>query len=204
MKRIYDPSVKKLSTNAIQRYFEQETFNAQPITDPVLNNFLDEITQKYFVNIGAKLFYLVPQDQDTFYNVIHWLGYQRYPTTSVLKYFLTYASAVKNDLKIDENVADFKAARFRNISSFTLDGELSEIVYYGGAYNNMVGNPEDAKILPRAFTEVLQEARYADFIIYTTTVALGDWYGAIGRDYTFLIFDPMKRAYYVLAISDVD
>lgn len=204
MRRIYQPSVKKLSETAIQRYFERETFTAQPITDAILNDFINEITQKYFVNIGAKLLHIVPKDAATFYSVIHWLGYVRYPTTSTLKRFLTFASAVKEELKLDENAADFQAARFRNVSSFTLDGELSEIVYYGGAYNNMIGNPEDAKILPRAFTEVLQESRFADFIIYTTTVALGDWYGAIGKDYTFLIFDPLNRDYYVLAISDVD
>lgn len=203
MKRVYQPSVKKLSSTAIQRYFERETFIAQPITDIVLNDFINEITQKYFVNIGARLFLIEPQEQETFYNVIHWLGYERYPTTSVLRRFLTYAPSVKEELKIDSNAAVFQAARFRNISGFTLDGELAEILFFGGAYNQL-DDPAAAKHLAKPFADRLLQERFPDFIVYTTSIALGYWYGDIGIDYTFLIFDQIEKNYYVLAISDVD
>lgn len=203
MQRVYQPSVKKLSTLAIQRYFERETFTAHPITDTILTHFISEITQKYFVNIGAKLFHLVPSEAETFYSVIHWLGYERYPTTSTLKRFLTDPLEVKNELKIDENAIDFKEARFRNLSGFTLDGELAEILYFGGAYRQE-DDPAVAKNLAKTFTDRLLKTRFPDFIIYTATIALGNWYGAIGIDHTFLIFDQTDKNYYVLAISDVD
>jgi len=95
---------------------------------------------------------------------------------------------------------------FRATSSFLLDGELAQKLYYGGAYSSAKresdGRAEKESAL--AFCDALFGLRFSEVDYYATHNAWTPWFGGIAWDWTAVLFDRRSRALSILAVTDTD
>nr|WP_288836383.1 hypothetical protein [uncultured Flavobacterium sp.] len=87
---------------------------------------------------------------------------------------------------------------------FSLPGDLSRIVHYGGAYSHEHFSAEIAMNLATDFVEAISDNRYADFNCWTLGGEWSDWFFNIAWDFSVLLFDKGKSVVTLICMTDTD
>jgi hypothetical protein len=97
-----------------------------------------------------------------------------------------------------------EADGFSMESPFLLDGRIAQALYAGGAYGQSELDGKSAKQLALAFCEELFEQRYSEIAVFSNFTPWTRWFHGIAWDWTAFVFDPRKRTFAVLALTDTD
>jgi len=86
-------------------------------------------------------------------------------------------------------------------SSFTLDGEIAEVVFRGGAYERYTGTPAQAKELGVRFCDEAFGNRYHEVRAYRTFDRWHEWFRYV-EGVTWLWLDKRRREIWLLCVTD--
>lgn len=108
--------------------------------------------------------------------------------------------AALREIRLGEAALD--ALPFRAIGAFELEGALTQILLWGGAYNS--GMPEEpARLASRAFVdELIGDRRHAH--VFAIQGAWTPWFQDVAWDYSFIVLDADRRAWWTLFMTDTD
>lgn len=96
--------------------------------------------------------------------------------------------------------AGFESLSFTEISPFTLDGELAEVLMQGSVYHRWKEDAIATKAMSAEFVNRLMEGRFSDFKVYRTT---DSWNGyPTGFFIAWFIFDQQKGEFWILSKDD--
>jgi hypothetical protein len=88
---------------------------------------------------------------------------------------------------------------------FTLDGELTQVLVQGAAYDRFTGPSDEAKRLAMDFCEAIFGYRYGEVNrVFSTRVAWTPWFYDIAWDSTWLIVDDQMSRVWLLCLTDTD
>ena len=99
----------------------------------------------------------------------------------------------------------FSSGSFKFDNPFSLDGQLAQILFTGGAYTSkseMTGFA--AMELAGAFCNATFGRRYEEISIFTSYAAWTPWFCGIAWDWTSIFFDRGTRKLWLLAVTDTD
>ena len=208
----------KLIENDIVEFVDNVVFNGIDSSALTNHEFFSDIN-KIFSNIGAVLLHFSASDKRKFGQCIHWFGIGEkvmddLEVNIVLNKLLSNKTLKENPLflKLTEGFLDYndvlgrniKKANIEEISPYSFDGELAEIIYNGGAYVKHLYSASKTKKRSKRFVDKLIQNRFDNFRIYGIYRAWSNWFAGINWDYTYLIFDELKGEFWILAISDTD
>jgi hypothetical protein len=162
-----------------------------------IDAFLAEVSRQY-VNGGCLLYRFETLDP-ALLNFAQAGGVSR-----LLAAFLD-RPAVKNALN-DVKLASAKAIPppFRPMSSFELEGALTEILLGGGAYIRGMESDDDARRMSRAFVDALLGDHRRSSTVFALEGAWTRWFYDVAWDCSYLILDPLARAWWSLFMTDTD
>jgi len=93
---------------------------------------------------------------------------------------------------------------FKPGSLFTLDGEIAQALFQGGAYQRFDGTGSQAKDLGRAFVHNLFSERYDEIVVYQSSEAWSGWFRGIAWDATWIMIDQRHLTIDILCLTDAD
>jgi hypothetical protein len=94
--------------------------------------------------------------------------------------------------------------QWERTSSFVLDGELTNTLLFGGAYDRFKGPPKQAKRIAEAFCDALLGDRYWDVDAVQTGKAWSPWFLEVAWDISWLILDHGQSRVWLLCVTDED
>ena len=94
---------------------------------------------------------------------------------------------------------------FRSTSLFGMEGELTQMLVQGGAYERFPGTVDDARGITRRFMEGLfgMELHLVGWAVVTAT-AWTPWFCNIAWDATFVVQDRRTKRYVLVCMTDTD
>lgn len=94
---------------------------------------------------------------------------------------------------------------FEGSSPFNFDGELSHVLFYGGAYTSRADRDGRAeKEAALRFCDIAFGMRFSEVLYFKSHSAWTPWFGAIAWDWTAVLFDRRLRKLWILAVTDTD
>lgn len=87
---------------------------------------------------------------------------------------------------------------------FLFEGEISESLYYGGAYKKFQGTPAQAIDIARRFCKAIYADRILDIAIYRTYSHWTKWFYDVAWDVTWMLFDKNLNRLWVICLTDTD
>lgn len=88
---------------------------------------------------------------------------------------------------------------------FILDGQLTEVLVNGGAYNRYKGPPKDAKRLAEGFCDAIFGERYPDVNrTFYSSEAWSPWFSDVAWDSSWVILDDGEQRVWLLCVTDTD
>ena len=162
-----------------------------------IDAFLAEVSRQY-VN-GDCLLYRFEALDPSLLNFAQAGGFSR-----LLAAFLN-RPAVKNALN-DVKVTSAKAIPppFRPLGSFEFEGALTETLLGGGAYIRGMDSEDDARRISRAFVDALLGNHRRSSTAFAFEGAWTPWFHDVAWDSSYLILDPLARAWWALFMTDTD
>jgi hypothetical protein len=162
-----------------------------------IDAFLGEVSRQY-ANGGCLLYRLEALDPSLL-NFAQAGGSAR-----LLAAFLDHA-AVKSALH-DVKLASAKAnpPPFRPLGSFELEGALTQILLGGGAYIPGMESEDDARRMSRAFVDALLGNHRRSSMAFAVEGAWTPWFYDVAWDSSYLVLDPLARAWWALFMTDTD
>jgi hypothetical protein len=141
----------------------------------------------------------------TYHPTLHWFAVRN--RWDDLRFFDTFFRAITVRATLPEfTIAhDYSlTTAFKASTLFTLDGELAQALFQGGAYTQFTGTASEAKELGRAFVQALFGDRYDEIVVYHSNVAWAAWFRDIAWDTTWVMIDQRHLTIDVLCITDTD
>ena len=168
--------------------------------------FKDEVKLVY-ANGGAAIHCFEMPQNDLFDYILSTPAYKEQLSLTILlasKPFRENAKEfdIKNDVKIFNNFINEPV--FKWMSSFVLDGFLTELLVIGGAYKRFDRKASEAKNICINFCNSLFEDRYSDVQVYYSDDYWSKWFNGVAWDSTFVIFDSKLKRVWILALTDTD
>lgn len=94
----------------------------------------------------------------------------------------------------------FETLRFTEISPFTLDGELAELIMQGSVYHKWEEDALTTKAMSAEFVNQLMAGRFSDFKVYRTIDNWGSY--STGFFIAWFIFDQPNGELWILSKDD--
>ncbi len=172
-----------------------------PLEDPSVNKLLQEL-RKILVNGGAEFarFKVSP------HAVLNWFGsrdllneinfFEQFVTLPPVMDGLS-ALEIETPLTTDLDLTE-------DTSAFTLDGELAEALFLGGADEEFEGTAKQAKDIGMKFCETLFGSRYDEIQMYISQEPWTEWFAGVSWDVTWFGIDKRNYQVWVLCITDTD
>jgi hypothetical protein len=108
--------------------------------------------------------------------------------------------AALSEIRLSE--AAVEALPFRAIGAFEFEGALTQILLWGGAYNSGM-TEEPARLASRAFVdELIGDRGHAQ--VFAVDGAWTSWFHDVAWDYSFIVLDADRRAWWTLFMTDTD
>lgn len=97
------------------------------------------------------------------------------------------------------------APRFSMLSAFAIEGELTNLLLHGGAYQAFDGTVNQARNLTRGMMESLVGPKMQTVCLagYSTT-PWTPWFFRIAWDATFVLYQQKTRRFVVICLTDTD
>jgi hypothetical protein len=179
--------------------WEQVEYTAEPVSAPAIDAFAGAIT-RMLANGGLVLQRFAARKPAAFDSA--W-GYDSVgPPQRILAAFLQ-----RPEVRAALASVQIESARtppFRTLGLFELEGALTGILLGGGAYISGLESEDEARNLSRAFVDALvgDNRRIAQgfaFEGYWTP-----WFHDVAWDFTCFVFDPIRRCWWTLFLTDTD
>lgn len=97
-----------------------------------------------------------------------------------------------------------EAAGFNFSIPFTLDGNLANSLYRGGAYHRVNGDGAKEKELAGSVCDAMFGRRFGEVNRFTSHEPWTSWFGGIAWDSSDIVFDRRLRRLWLIAITDSD
>lgn len=212
-KRVYmtrfppDPKQKRPSAEEIMKMWDQLEVVNSPLVSERFNHVLSELGASYAG--GAKCIRL----EIASHPVMDWFGSRRRLQESCLGFdfipnFLTHPVVLKTLEEADILNPKISENQLVEMSAFTLDGALAQILRYGGAYPSHAfkGTDREAKELGNTFCSELFDSRYSEIALFNSHVAWSSWFMDELDVYnrSWFGFDSRFFNFWILALTDTD
>ncbi|WP_157687470.1 hypothetical protein [Pedobacter psychrophilus] len=117
---------------------------------------------------------------------------------------LNISPSQMGELNENCNWEEFETLCFERVSPFIFDGILAELVSRGGIFFKSKKKLKHIVELARIFSDSIIQGYYNSFIIYQVTEGWSGYFGNMGFDNTFVIFDENNGEFWVMAKTDFD
>ena len=167
------------------------------ITDGRLESYLTTL-RKLYANGQVLLYCFQPVDTEMFDEAHRQDNRQGFEY--LLGSFINNASVIANLDTIKLATKTDLIPKYDILSAFEMEGSLTHLLLRGGAYINFT-HEEEARKLARAFMELLGHD-YSQ--VFRITGAWTDWFFDVAWDMTFIVFNPVRRNWWILCMTNTD
>lgn len=189
------------SEEEIEQMWQELEVVSIPLKDPAVDELLKQL-RKTHQNGGAEF----ARFQLSSHPVLEWFGSRDLLNEiNFFEQFVTLPSVMDglSALEIEIPLAT-SLDLTDDTSAFTLDGELGEILVFGGAYEEFQGTAKQAKDLGMKFCEALFQSRYDEIQMYISQEPWTEWFADVAWDVTWFGVDKRNSQIWVLCITDTD
>lgn len=98
----------------------------------------------------------------------------------------------------------YEVSLFQWTTPFHLAGDLSAVLFSGGAYSHSQGYSNEARRLGEAAAAELLGGDYEESLLFHCHSAWSDFFMNVAWDYTFVVISKPRRAIHVILATDTD
>jgi hypothetical protein len=181
--------------------WEDVSYAAEPVEAPEAAEFLRVLGQTH-VNGGGLLRILRPHDEAAF---DHALRNDFRGVDHALKTLLTRPSVAAGLPELQIPTPLETSPHFDLMSLLGMEGELTQMLLVGGAYERFRGTIDEARALSRRFMEALfgEELHRVGWAAHTST-PWTPWLYDAAWDATFVVQDLRAKRFILLCATDTD
>jgi hypothetical protein len=193
-------SQDKPTESDVEIMWRELEISQQPFRHPVVDELLQHLRDMH-PNGGALFAQFHISDHPTF----HWFASRnRFWEMNFFQHFLSSrpVTAAMQELQIDE--ANFPNPGFEWGNSFTLDGEIGQLLFEGGPYGRFNGTPREAKNLGRRFCDALFADRFMEIQVQVCHKRWAPWFHGIAWDSRWVGLDKRFSNVWILCTTDID
>lgn len=181
--------------------WEDVGFRVEPIDAPNVEEFVTAFGHVY-ANGGVIVRSLRATNETEF---DHALRSDTRGIDHVFRATLTCASAVAALPELQIQMPLKRPPKFRWLSAFGVEGELTHLLLVGGAYERFGGSVGRARRLSRRFMEALFGARLNCVgLAGSSSTPWTPWFFDIAWDATFVLYEPQARRVVLVCMTDTD
>lgn len=177
--------------------WEDINFVVEPIDSPHIAAFLDAF-QKVYVNGGVIL-------RTYRANPMVLALWKAAPSVEqTASNFVLCPSVIASVPELQIQVPLKIPLNFRWLSAFGMEGQLTNLLITGGAYERFPGTINEARSLCRNFMEALHGEELQWTWVAESSTPWAPWFCDIIWDATFVVYDQRKMRFSLLCMTDTD
>lgn len=180
--------------------WDQVEYSVEPSSAPALDAFAGAITRMY-ANGGLVLQRFAARKPAAFDSA--WGHDNVGPPQRMLTAFLE-----RPEVRSALASVQFESARtmppFRTLGLFELEGALTSILLGGGAYISGLESEDEARNLSRAFVDALVGDKRRSALAFAYAGHWTPWFHDVAWDFTCFVFDPVRKCWWALFLTDTD
>lgn len=187
------------SMDDVNRMWQELHFERLSVDNPAIEKLLAAFRALYLNGGALHACFTVPN-----HDVSDWSVVRDRLDEIDLSRFLT-SQAVRTslpELRIEGSFLD--EPDFEPLNPAALSSELAETIMAGGAYEQFMGTPQEARAWAQEFCDAVFDHRFHEVRVFRSWRPWSAWFHDVAWDQSWLIVDLAYRRLWLLCVTDTD